>query len=442
MLGAGTKKLQGGQRFVVTGGVKVQPLALGGGARSELPPRPSRKISVGGGAASGGGASSDHRRPTSARKSSPEPFTASSATDGRHELQASSTRGGREGCPDDPDKRQRPASARPRLQQAPVCFAPPPEPGTAALPAQADALEWRDGCEGGEELHAPGRQTLAPPPPPSTGTSFTQAEREQDALSWKAKLQGEGRHDTHMTPLARRASASAMQVQPRAQGASGDAASAGKGESGEESDTAPRVGPSPRRQKSQRVWQTQAYMPYARKGEEFSTYASYGGGVELVTALALEPRSPEGPHDPLTGSAGEEGEGGEAQQRLRRYGEAVRDIEFGDVQRLVRGPLRIPMRPRSAVGVSDGVFFEHFEQTTPGGRARRSAPTAPDRALQGPRRVLGWGEGGRGGSRSPGLRATCAQRPVSAGNLGSGGSAGRRWGRGGPAPVASGRGAR
>ena len=430
MVGAGIMKLQGGQRFVVTGGVKVQPVALVGGAQAELPPHPSRRTSVG--AASGGGTSSDSRRPTSARKSSPEPFPGSSGTGGRYELQGSVTTGDREGgCLDEPDTRQRPASARPRLQQAPVCFAPPPAPPEHG---QADALEWQEGREGGEGSHVPLRQALATPPPPPTGRSSTQAEREQDASSWKARLHGEGQHDTHTTPLARRASASAMQAQPLVHGAWGD--TAGKGEVGGESDKAPQAGLSSRRRK---VWQTPVYKPYSRKGEEFSTYASNGGGVELVTALALEPRSPDGPLDPLAADAGE---GGEAQQHLRRYSEAVRDIEFGDVQRLMRGPLRIPLRARSAVGVSDGVFFENFAQTPPGARARRSAPIAPDQrpcALQGPRRVLGWGEGGRGGTRQAGLKATCGQRPASAGNLGSGGRAARLRGRVGPAPVASGR---
>ena len=38
------------------------------------------------------------------------------------------------------------------------------------------------------------------------------------------------------------------------------------------------------------------YAPYVRKGEQLGTYASKGGGVEVVTPL--EPRSPNGPVDP------------------------------------------------------------------------------------------------------------------------------------------------
>ena len=35
----------------------------------------------------------------------------------------------------------------------------------------------------------------------------------------------------------------------------------------------------------------------------------------------------------------------------------VRDMDFGDVHRLLRGPLNIPVRRRADIGAREGVFF-------------------------------------------------------------------------------------
>ena len=406
-----SRKLQGGQRFVVTDEVKVAPVVFNG-VRAELPPRPvsggRRRTSLAGSSSTTSSMPSDARRPCSAGMRSPAPFVGASSAGVTHALQGTSASGADGGV--DPDKLQRPVSARPRLQRAPICFALPP--------AKHGRDDWENGSEDGEveegSLEGALRRNLPPPPPPPAPPPFVpQAAGAQD-------LPGAGQaekqtHDKCATPLARRTGARLAHVQPKRQGLASNAA-------------------------GRRTTNTDRgqMAPYVRKDEDFSTYTSCGGGVELLTAL--EPRSPNGPLDPGAPSMDEvprEGDGSDArQQALRKYGDAVKDIAFGDVQRVVRGPLHIPMRPRSAVGVRDGVFFELKgrvgARTSSRSSAARSPPQQGRSSLQEPRQTLGWGQGSHfaGGAKC----SARAQRPVSAGTRYGGGTTAhaRCWGWQGP----------
>jgi hypothetical protein len=129
--------LQGGKRFVVSHGVKVEPV-VSASAPSQLPPRPGSRrrssIPAAGGAGGAGGSPrqrgsvlampTDSQRPSSSSASvvSPTPPTDSARGQLRAASSASHTVSWSEQTANDSvlpphQTRQRPASARPRLQQ-------------------------------------------------------------------------------------------------------------------------------------------------------------------------------------------------------------------------------------------------------------------------------------------------------------------------------------
>jgi len=126
--------LQGGKRFVVSHGVKVEPV-VSASAPSQLPPRPGSRRRSSIPAAGGAGASSrqrgsvlamptDSQRPSSSSASvvSPTPPTDSTSGQMRAASSASHTVSWSEQTANDSvlpphQTKQRPVSARPRLQQ-------------------------------------------------------------------------------------------------------------------------------------------------------------------------------------------------------------------------------------------------------------------------------------------------------------------------------------
>ena len=200
MTGRG-RTLQGGKRFVVGVGVKVNHI-ITGAVGSQLPPRPAsgRKSSGSNNGiinlqrASSAHLSSPQFKTAPAQSDSPEvtgvygPESADPKTAARAQLSVawSDADPVTSGAGIFPAPKQRPASARPRLQQAPVSFAPlfrvqGSEHGNT-LVKKAESLSMCDKDFTPESAHgivmSQHVMHLAPPPP----APRTHAEGEQDML--------------------------------------------------------------------------------------------------------------------------------------------------------------------------------------------------------------------------------------------------------------------
>ena len=287
--------------------------------------------------------------------------------------------------------RQRPTSARPRLQQAPVSFALPAEKRqhdacaspTPPLSAPTPPVPF--------EVVASLNEAQEGGPGVSTGSGFLPQNdtlEHRNATVWSAQQQRDCNDvqgtQKYISPLVRRATNAAPNANWRSAG-------------------------------STKVWQQAAYVPYSRKNEEFSTYGVMGGGVEVITPRLdhpVGPRSPNGPLDPAASEAIRIGRvNSSGNDPVQVYRNAVRHIEFGNVARLVRGPLHIPVRRRSSVGVPDGLFFDDMDFADNFQAANVRAPSAHKRPSF-PRETLIRQRGGVGGGRRGGSR-----RPMSAGHL-------------------------
>jgi len=150
--------LQGGKRFVVAHGVRVEPV-VSASAHSQLPPRPSSRRKCSASASAGGRPPSSEPAPPAGSASGRDSAQLARASSSSNAVSWSGQGADEDsGGQTQQQARQRPVSARPRLQQAPVCFAaPPPKAGR-----QDDA----QGVDHGAQHAAPARHMLPPPPSP------------------------------------------------------------------------------------------------------------------------------------------------------------------------------------------------------------------------------------------------------------------------------------